>query len=163
MINLHLTKITKLFDLENLELYGNTSYFPVNLIPENLGEIQDLLFDAQDVWFKLGLGLQIEKEKLESIECDHHNVSSCFREMLYYWLKMVYPSTSWEGLISALTKKSVGCDNVAEAIKLMLLPQDAGKAISTAEGIKRALLYIMFTTLLVAYQSYSYIHTSMTK
>ena len=25
MINLHLTKITKLFDLENLELYGRSS------------------------------------------------------------------------------------------------------------------------------------------
>ena len=96
--------------------------FSVDLIPENLKRIKDLIFDAQDMWFSLGLGLHIEVETLKKIQKNKalNSVSSRFNEMLHTWLKSIDPLPSWEGLISALEKRSVGCNDVAEVIRLML-------------------------------------------
>ena len=54
------------------------------------------------------------------IKSEYSDVSSCFREMLYHWLIIDDPLPSWEDLILSLEKKSVGCDDVAEVIRLML-------------------------------------------
>ena len=89
------------------------------------------------MWFNLGLGLHIEVEILKIIQCEYCSVSSHFREMLYYWLSMSDPLPSWEDLIAALEKKSVGCDEVADIIRRTLgIPepmstQDPGKTIHT--------------------------------
>ena len=90
------------------------------------------------MWFNLGLGLHITMSELEKIQYDHKDVSSRFREMVYYWLKMEDPLPSWEGLISALEKKSVGCADIAQVIRLMFnIPkqtQEPVKAITSAAG-----------------------------
>ena len=72
---------------------------------------------------------------LKVIEQDNNDTSSRFREMLYTWLKMVDPSPSWEGLIVALEKESVGCDDVAEDVRQMLgIPQPTCDSASTSAG-----------------------------
>ena len=98
--------------------YGN--FHAVDLIPDNLGKVRDLIISAQTKWIDLGLELHIKMTELEVIEKDRHDVDSRFREMLRTWLKMVDPSPSWEGLIVALEKESVGCDDVAEVVRQML-------------------------------------------
>ena len=71
--------------------------------------------------------------RLEVIQQDRHDVGSRFREMLHTWLKMVDPSPSWEGLIVALEKESVGCDDVAEGVRQMLgIPQPTCDSASTS-------------------------------
>ena len=74
--------------------------------------------------------------RLEVIEQNRHDVGSRFREMLHTWLKMGEPfSPSWEGLIVALEKESVGCDDVAEGVRKMLgIPQPTCDSASTSAG-----------------------------
>ena len=95
-------------------------FFSVDLIPDNLGKVLDLIINAQTKWLYLGLALNIKMSRLEVIEQDRNDVSSRFREMLHTWLKMVDPSPSWEGLIVALEKESVGCDDVAKVVRQIL-------------------------------------------
>ena len=45
------------------------------------------------------------------------DVNSCFKKMLLMWLRMVDPFPSWEGLVSALGKSSVGRKDIAEKIR----------------------------------------------
>ena len=101
------------------------------------------------MWFNFGLALHIKINKLEIIKKKHFDeVDSCFREMLYTWLKMtVDPLPSWENLLLALAKKSVGCNNVADDVRLKLsvTVQDPAKAIapnSISAGISSAKLYV---------------------
>ena len=96
------------------------NFHAVDLIPDNLGKVRDLIIDAQTQWIDLGLGLHIEMSELKVIENEHYNTRSRFMEMLHTWLKMVDPSPSWEGLIAALEMESVGCNNVAEVMRQML-------------------------------------------
>ena len=107
----------------------------VDLIPDNLGKVQDLIIHAQTKWINLGLGLHIKMSRLEVIEQNCHDVGSRFRKMLHTWLKMVEPSPSWEGLIVALEKESVGCDDVADGVRQMLgIPQPTCDSASTSAG-----------------------------
>lgn len=89
-----------------------------------------MIFDASPIWFNLGLGLDTKMGALEIIQYEHDDVRNRFREMVYCWLdpsslpKSVRrdppnPLPSWVHLISVLEMKSVGCDNVAEVIRLM--------------------------------------------
>ena len=90
----------------------------VELIPENLKDVRDLVWDVRTKWDDLGLELGIKISDLEVIEKNcNKDVNSCFTKMLLMWLKMVDPFPSWEGLVSALGKSSVGRKDIAEKIK----------------------------------------------
>ena len=80
----------------------------------NLGKVQDLIWDARPKWFNLGLNLNIDQATLIMIKQNHPNGDDCFREMLSEWLKSVEPS--WEELLAALRKPSVGYTQLAKKI-----------------------------------------------
>ena len=86
----------------------------VDLIPDNLGDVQDLIWDARPKWFNLGLKLRVSQATLTMIKQNHPDGDDCFREMLSEWLKSVEPS--WEELLAALKKPSVGCTQLAKKI-----------------------------------------------
>ena len=90
----------------------------VDLVPDNLKDVQDLVWDVRTKWSNLGLELGIKIADLEMIEKNNSNdVDTCFKKMLLMWLRMVDPFPSWEGLISALGKSSVGRKDIAEKIR----------------------------------------------
>ena len=90
----------------------------VDLVPDNLKDVQDLVWDARIKWSNLGLELGIKIDALEVIEQNHKSdIDTCFKAMLLKWLRMVDPLPSWEGLISALGKNSVGRKDLVEKIQ----------------------------------------------
>ena len=86
----------------------------VDLVSSNLGKVQDLIWDARPKWFNLGLNLDIDQATLTMIKQSNVNGDDCFREMLSEWLKSVEPS--WEELLAALRKPSVGHKQLAKKI-----------------------------------------------
>ena len=90
----------------------------VDLVPDNLKDVQDLVWDARTKWSNLGLELGIKIADLEVIENNcKSDIDSCFKNMLLMWLRMVDPLPTWEGLVSALGKSSVGRKDIAENIR----------------------------------------------
>ena len=86
----------------------------VDLIPDNLGDVQDLIWDARPNWFNLGLKLRVSLATLTMIDERNSNGDVCFRKMLSEWLKSVEPS--WEKLLLALSQPSVGYKKLAKKI-----------------------------------------------
>ena len=86
----------------------------VDLVSGNLGKVQDLIWDARPKWFNLGLNLNIDQATLIMIKQNHPNGDDCFREMLSEYLKSMEPS--WEELLAALRKPSVGHKQLAKKI-----------------------------------------------
>lgn len=90
----------------------------VDLVPDNLAKVRNLLWDASPDWFDLGLELGINQTSLRIIGHDNHDVvKRCFTDMLSEWLKMIDPLPSWEALISALRQPSVGRKDVAKVVE----------------------------------------------
>ena len=88
------------------------------MITDNIKDVQGLVWNARTKWSNLGLELGINVTDLEVIEKDNRSdVDTCFKKMLLMWLKMVNPLPSWEGLVSALGKSSVGRKDIAEQIQ----------------------------------------------
>ena len=72
---------------------------------------------ARDVWFNLGLQLNIEIDKLQRISKSrdkHMDMDICVQEMLLVWLDSL---PSWEDLATALEQDSVGCTDMAGEIR----------------------------------------------
>ena len=90
----------------------------VDLVPDNLKKVCDLVWDARSKWFDLGFQLDVKYIELEVVEKDCSNVNSSFRKMLSTWLKMIDPPPSWEDLLTALEHDSVKCGDLAERIRL---------------------------------------------
>ena len=86
-----------------------------DLIPDNLGKVQNSLWNARTKWFNLGLRLGIEEETLTMLKRNYPNGDDCFREMLSKWLRTVNPT--WEKLLVALKHPSVGCDHIAKKVR----------------------------------------------
>ena len=89
----------------------------VDLNSDNLKKIQDVIWDARDEWFNLGLQLNIKIVELKVISTENEKVKSRFREMLLLWLKMTDPLLSWEDLLTALEHNSVRCGDLAKEIR----------------------------------------------
>ena len=93
-------------------------FYAVDLVRDNLKEVCNLVSDAKPKWYDLGFQLDIKEVALEVIKMENsNNVHACFRKMLSTWLKMIDPTPSWEGLLTALEHDSVNCGDVAESIR----------------------------------------------
>ena len=86
----------------------------------NLHEVLRLTQAASRKWHDLGLLLGISESTLETIEKDHHDAQSSFREVISVWLSA--PSASWEVLIEALRNPSLELSVIVHQIQLELEP-----------------------------------------
>ena len=91
--------------------------FAVALVPDNLVKVRDLVKEATSRWFDLGLELSLKESDLEVIKANDSDTGGRFTAVLYTWLKMVSPPPTWEALIAALKKDSVGLPNVANKVE----------------------------------------------
>ena len=109
-----------------------------------------MIHEASESWFDLGLELGLKPSTLTSIEarycgtklcCRYSDVRSCFRCVLLEWLNMTTPPPTWEALIAALKKDSVGLVNVANQVEEQCsvvecgIKSDSTSATSSATGI----------------------------
>lgn len=86
-----------------------TVFSTVELISDNLPKVRNLIWDARNEWYDLGLELGLSQATLQTIKNENPtDVKACFREMLSEWLKMVNPQPSWVGLLRSLKEPSVG-------------------------------------------------------
>ena len=99
--------------------FPTMALFPcaVDLVPDNLPELLNLLADASPEWLELGLQLRVRQTTLRVIERDYDKTRRCFMEMLSEWLKMIDPLPSWERLFAALEQPSVGREDLVEVVK----------------------------------------------
>ena len=82
-----------------------------------LMDVYEELIDISHKWFDLGLRLELEEGKLETIElANPNNPQHCLREMLSTWLKQDSRRT-WQFLCAALCSKTVGENNLANTIE----------------------------------------------
>ena len=93
------------------------SMYAVDLVPDNLETVCNLVCDASSKWLDLGVQLHIKVVELKVIEMKCTDAGSCLKEMISTWLKMIDPPPSWEGLMTALEHDSVKCNDLAEGIR----------------------------------------------
>ena len=121
-----------------------TSIIPlaVELIPDNLKKLCNLLTDARPNWFKLGFQLDIQLTELKIIEMNRKDVDACYIEMLSTWLKMIDPQPSWDGLLTALEHDSVKCGKLADGLRekygIPKNPQAAKSAANVSSGERKS-------------------------
>ena len=61
------------------------------------------LIKVDSEWENIGILLEIESHRLESIKtAEHHSTLNCLREMLKIWLKKINPPPSWSAITDAL-------------------------------------------------------------
>jgi len=77
-----------------------------------LRDVYEELINISHKWFDLGLRLELEEGKLETIELANHNKPQhCLRAMLSTWLKQD-SRPRWQFLCAALRSKTVGENNL---------------------------------------------------
>ena len=105
--------------------------YAVDLVPDNLREVCDLVSDAKTKWFHLGFQLHIKEVDLDVIKMENDgDVQACFRKMLSTWLKIIDPPPSWEGLLTALEHHSVKRGDLAASIRQLLKQPESSTAMN---------------------------------
>ena len=78
--------------------------------------LRELIKKVDSKWENLGILLEIESHRLESIKTEeHHNTQNCLREMLKTWLKMINPPPSWSAITNAL--ECIGDEQLARNLR----------------------------------------------
>ena len=81
----------------------------------DLGKVQDTIWEARTVWYNVGLALEITPDTLEAIKKDNAKTEDCFRDMLIKWLRE-HEQPTWSALAEALKSRSVGLSHLAQEI-----------------------------------------------
>ena len=100
-----------------LLLSGDIELNPGPLTVDDLKEVRSSLWEARAKWMDIGIELDMKVSSLEAIKHDHDDVDSCIRVMLTNWLKQMTPPPTWEALVDALKKPTVGCAQLAGTIE----------------------------------------------
>jgi hypothetical protein len=78
--------------------------------------LRELIKKVDSKWENIGIMLEIESHRLESIKtAEHHNTQNCLREMLKIWLKKINPPPSWSAITDAL--EYVGDEQLAHDLR----------------------------------------------
>ena len=81
--------------------------------PIELKNVYEDLINISHQWYDLGLQLELEEGRLETIKSDNHeNAQHCLRKVLSTWLK-IDPRPSWQTLCGALRSRTVGAEKLA--------------------------------------------------
>ena len=82
--------------------------------------LRELIKKVDSKWENMGILLEIEPHRLESIKTEeHHNTQNCLREMLKIWLKMINPPPSWSAITNAL--EYIGDEQLAHDLRTKYL------------------------------------------
>ena len=79
----------------------------------DLPVVMEQLNKACVKWYNIGMMLQVEIDKLDSIKERYSDHSDCLRETLKIWLKIYPPCPTWTNIIDALRSSTVGKTKLA--------------------------------------------------
>ena len=79
--------------------------------------VQQELWEARSGWYRIGIGLGMEKSDLNSISFAFNSTNDRFTRMLSVWLQE-YPSCTWSALITALKSPAVNLHALAHEIEI---------------------------------------------
>ena len=84
---------------------------------DNLHDVLNILIDAGDKWYNIGLALNVREPTLRQIRATFRSLgcTDCLREMLSHWLRNSR-STTWQNIVQALCSRSVDQRKLAEDI-----------------------------------------------
>ena len=83
---------------------------------ENVSEAVEALHDAKTDWEFIGLGLGVDKDKLNDIDSTWSKNKKKLLEMLTLWLN-AGKDTTWNAIVQVLRKDMVGRNNLADDIE----------------------------------------------
>ena len=69
---------------------------------KNLRDVRKILNRARRKWHKIGIGLGIDVDQLDTIKSVNDDPDDCLVEMLKVWLKSLDPVPTWAALAEAL-------------------------------------------------------------
>ncbi len=75
--------------------------------------VREALHSIRRKWKSLGVALDCSKDELDTIEHDYRTSDQCLDEMLDLWLRRLNPRPTWEAIILALRKPSIGEEGVS--------------------------------------------------
>ena len=84
---------------------------------EDLKEVMEELVEAKNMWFEIGIQLDVPINTLDSIKHDEWETSKCYCKMLQEWLRNG-KSRSWEALAEALGTATVNHSSLKQRILL---------------------------------------------
>ena len=86
------------------------------LTSNDIREVIEKVWNARAKWYHIGIELGISVHDLNAIKngANHHDIDSCFTDMLVIWLQQ--PRATWEALANALRSEPVGYPQLAESI-----------------------------------------------
>ena len=84
---------------------------------EDLKEVMEELVEAKNMWFEIGIQLDVPINTLDSIKHDERETSKCYSKMLQEWLRNG-KSRSWEALAEALGTATVNHSSMKQRILL---------------------------------------------
>ena len=96
------------------------------LSTSDLATVVNELQEVRDIWFSLGVQLNMPLADLRSIRADFRDKSSdCLLEMLSVWLTRADPSPpSWQRVVDALCSRSIDRPALAEKIRRTYCSQE---------------------------------------
>ena len=87
------------------------------LTESNLKALSNELNEVRDMWFSLGVQLEVPLGDLRAIRTQFSNPADCLIEMLSYWLTMTAPPPTWQRVVDALNSPSIAKPNIADKIR----------------------------------------------
>ena len=100
--------------------YGIDYFYYYILDKPGLSTFLRELIKVDSKWENIGILLEIEPHRLESIKiAEHHNTQNCLREMLKIWLKRISLPPSWSAITDAL--KYLGEEKLADDLRCKYL------------------------------------------
>ena len=82
----------------------------------NLGRVQEEIFEARTKWYDIGLQLNVQVHTLDSIKSQFSDPKDCLREILKVWLKTA-GKTTWKTLVDALMSRTIEESQLAARLK----------------------------------------------
>ena len=98
-----------------------------SLTTADLATLQNALYEVRDVWYHLGVQLNVPLSDLRAIKAEYRDKpGDCLLEMLSVWLSITTPSPTWQTVVDALCCPAIGIQKVAENIQRTYCKQDRG-------------------------------------
>ena len=96
---------------------------PTILNSDTLPRLVDVLHNARNRWYRIGVQLGIDEITLECLETQHSDPADCLYHMLRKWLHQIDPPPSLEALQKALCSRPVGCMHFVQDLKNEFCPE----------------------------------------
>ena len=128
----HVVHQPSLFFTQYYSLFISLS-ITVTLSTGDLATVVNELQEVRDIWFSVGVQLNMPLADLRSIRADFKDKSSdCLLETLSVWLTRTDPSPpSWERVVDALSSPAIDRPTVAERIRRTYCSQSSNAATDT--------------------------------